>query len=486
MAAEIRPDLILLDHQLPGTTGIEVCKKIIQIPECQNIPFVVSSTLRKQAYVEYMDVPNVVDSLPKPFKPELLKMTVANALETGAMVIASQTNGTAVPEVVGETDQPALSGDFRWLGLREVIDFLNNGRKDGMLEVETEKNRICFFLSDGRIQGVVSASYDPSDVAAQLPETMKELSPLLQFTMSSGTSTRVEGLMELMDKKVLDPRMLKTLLRQQAAVLTRYCFLNNPVNFSFLPQRTPPSLFRKAAIDCCLSAILIDGAISASTTDEPATDMGWVRNSLRGQNLDRSGLSASHIQLLACVDSTPKSAAELAAKTGLSRSEVVAVLEGLLLSDWVENKAMAETQTMVVYETDADGANVMRAVIEDSSCNWTGNVVRDEFSFQLLLKRKSPDVVFVAVGGEHELDLPPKLKSSTLLDGNQAVILVAADEAAECRLAESLRSLPLLRRPFNRTDVLSVLQNVSRPDVAPAAVKDVVLAECTAVLGANS
>ena len=73
-----------------------------------------------------MDVSNVVDSLPKPFKPELLKMTVANALEVGAMIVSSQYNGTAVPEVVGETDQPALAGDFRWIGLREMIDFLNN------------------------------------------------------------------------------------------------------------------------------------------------------------------------------------------------------------------------------------------------------------------------------------------------------------------------------------------------------------------------
>jgi CheY-like chemotaxis protein len=160
MAREFVPDLILLDHQLPGTTGIEVCRQIIDFAECSHIPFVVSSTLRKQAYVEYLDVSNVVDSLPKPFKPELLKMTVANALETGAMIVSSQKNGTAIPEVVGETEQPALSGDFRWLGLREVIDFLNNGRKDGMLEVETARNRVCFFLKDGRIQGIVSPSFD--------------------------------------------------------------------------------------------------------------------------------------------------------------------------------------------------------------------------------------------------------------------------------------------------------------------------------------
>ena len=41
MAREIKPDLILLDHQLPGTTGLEVCRKIIQFEECRHIPFVV-------------------------------------------------------------------------------------------------------------------------------------------------------------------------------------------------------------------------------------------------------------------------------------------------------------------------------------------------------------------------------------------------------------------------------------------------------------
>ena len=29
MAATLHPDLILLDHQLPGTTGDEVCKRLL-------------------------------------------------------------------------------------------------------------------------------------------------------------------------------------------------------------------------------------------------------------------------------------------------------------------------------------------------------------------------------------------------------------------------------------------------------------------------
>ena len=460
MAREFVPDLILLDHQLPGTTGIEVCRQIIDFPECSHIPFVVSSTLRKQAYVEYLDVSNVVDSLPKPFKPELLKMTVANALETGAMIVSSQKNGTAIPEVVGETEQPALSGDFRWLGLREVIDFLNNGRKDGMLEVETTRNRVCFFLKDGRIQGIVSPSFDTADVASQLPASMKELSPLLQFTMSSGTSTRVDGQVELIDKKVLDPRMLRTLLRHQAAVLTRYCFLNNPQSFSFLPERTPPALFSKAAIDSCLAAILVDGALNCSPGESPSAEahVGWVRNGLRGQNMDRTGLSAKHVQLLSHLDSTPKNTAEIAVRSGLTCNEAGRVLEGLLITEWVETKVLTPTRTLVAYEPEGQNAELLRAVIEDPKSGWTGNVVRDEFSLQLLLKRKSPDVVLIAVQGEHELGLPEKLLERTVLNGDRKVILVAPAEPSP-PLASSLLLLPVLRRPYSNEDVLSALNH---------------------------
>lgn len=460
MACEIKPDLILLDHQLPGTTGIEVCKQIISVPECIHIPFIVSSTLRKQAYVEYMDVPNVVDSLPKPFTPDLLKMTVANALETGALIVSSQTNGTAIPEVVGETDQPALSGDFRCLGLREVIDFLNNGRKDGMLEVETERNRVCFFLKGGRIQGVVSPSFDTADIAAQLPESMKELSALLQFTMSSGTSTRADGLVELLDKKVVDPRMLRTLLRHQAAVLTRYCFLNNPLSFSFSPERTSPALLQKAAIDCCLPAILVDGARTASADENPPpkADVGWVRNGLRGQNLDRAGLSAKHVQLLSQLDSRPKNTAELAALSGLSRNDAGFVLEGLLLSEWVETKTLKPTRTLVAYDPEASGAAILKGVIEDAESGWTGNVVRDEFSLQLLLKRKSPDVVLIAVQGEDILDLSEKLQEARKLNSNCKTILVAP-AAPSAPLADSLQSLPVVRHPYSSRDVLDALNN---------------------------
>jgi len=492
LASEVQPDLILLDHQLPGTTGIEVCRKIIAKAECSHIPFVVSSTLRKQAYVEYMDVPNVVDSLPKPFTPDLLKMTVANALETGALIVSSQANGTAVPEVVGETEQPALSGDFRWLGLREVIDFLNNGQKDGMLVVETERNRVCFFLGNGRIQGVVSPSFDPAEIAARLPASMKELSPLLQFTMSSGTSTRVDGLVELMDKKMLDPRMLRTLLRHQAAVLTRYCFQNSPQNFSFLPDQTAPSLFAKAAVDSCLAAILVDGAMNdrmdngEASSPAAAARTGWVRNTLRGQNLDRAGLSAKHVQLLTHLDATPRNSAEIGVRAGLSSAETERVLQGLLLAEWVQTTVLTPNQTLVAFEPDVPGAEVIRGVIEEPKSGWTGNVVRDEFSLQILLKRKSPDAVLVAVQGEAVLDLPEKLRDSEILNGDRRIILVVPEDASQ-PLAESIQHLPVLRRPYQKSNLESILNSDSMPiDVPAELIRSATATEATlAVTGVN-
>jgi CheY-like chemotaxis protein len=73
LAMEIRPDLILLDHQLPGTTGYDVCCQLVASPELRQIPVVVSSTLRKKAYAEYVELDNVVDMLPKPYTEELLR-----------------------------------------------------------------------------------------------------------------------------------------------------------------------------------------------------------------------------------------------------------------------------------------------------------------------------------------------------------------------------------------------------------------------------
>ena len=151
-AASEQPDLIILDHQLPGTTGYEVCCKLLANPVTAGIPIVASSTLRKKAYSEYVDCDNVVDMLPKPYKPEVLVATVENAMDTAAMIVKSQSDGSAVPEVIDEQGEADLSGSFGCFGLREVIDLINNGSKTGLLEVVTADFRVYIFSDRGRIQ----------------------------------------------------------------------------------------------------------------------------------------------------------------------------------------------------------------------------------------------------------------------------------------------------------------------------------------------
>ena len=120
-AQELQPDVILLDHQLPGTTGSTVCQQLLESPSLRNTPVVISSTLRKRAYAEYTDLPNAVDMLPKPYTADLLATTISNALDTGKLVVRSQVEGTAVPEVIEAVGEPDLSGTFHQFHFRAYL-----------------------------------------------------------------------------------------------------------------------------------------------------------------------------------------------------------------------------------------------------------------------------------------------------------------------------------------------------------------------------
>ena len=245
MASDDSPDLILLDHQLPGVTGYEVCCQLFENPLTKNIPVVCSSTLRKKAYAEYTELDNVIDMLPKPYTPELLCTIVANALETAAMIVSSQAGGTAVPEVINELAEGELGGSFDCFSLREVIDFLNNGQKKGVLEVDLGRSRVAVHLKEGRIQAITASGIDQDLITGDLPPAIRDLAPMVKFTIRGKKCTEVDGLVELLDNKVLDSRLLKQLLRHQAAVLINHCFSQKPTQFRFDTRQTLPSLFQK-------------------------------------------------------------------------------------------------------------------------------------------------------------------------------------------------------------------------------------------------
>ncbi len=398
LAGEVNPDLVLLDHQLPGTTGHNVATQLSETEGLCHIPVVISSTLRKKAYAEYIDLDNVVDMLPKPYTEELLQTTVANAIETAAMIVGSQSQGSAVPEIIHALDEAALTGSLACFGLRELLDFLNNGRQVGVLEVEGGQTRIRFHLEKGRIQGVYAHGIHPGEVermASRLPKSLANLAPVLKMTIGGRSCTEVDGFVQLLDQKVLDPRLMSKLLRFQAAMLVRFAFTQKLDVFRFEAGHAPNALHKSLPLDISLLALLVEAAIYNQEVPHGDENSTYVRRAIRGQNLDRAGLAARHMNVLNVL-SDPKDTQELVHALGWDEDEVRQVLHGFELAELVERRAHVNSAKFVVFEPDANHAQSLRASLEESDNRYSGKVVRDKLALQLVLKRTIPHTLVFA------------------------------------------------------------------------------------------
>ncbi len=432
LAEEIRPDLILLDHQLPGTTGFEVCQQLAASSTLKTIPVVVSSTLRKKAYVEYADLDNVVDMLPKPYTENLLRTTVENAIETAAMIVESQTKGSAVPEIIGETSEPDLAGRFGVFGIREVVDFLNNGSKQGILEIEAERLRLWIYLDRGRVQGISATGLQPEEtqlIVERLPESLVRLSEVLRLTIAGRGTAEFDGFVQLMDKRVLDPRLTAKLLRFQAAMLIGLAMNRKLKGYQFRASANFPSLQRDLPLEISLMGLLVENALHCDLADIGADEasLRFVRRAIRGQNLDRAGLSAKHMKVMNLL-SEPRSVDELQKRLGWQREEVRRVLFGFVAADILECKRDESEGKFVAYETNSVAAAQLRAGLKQASGRFVGKIVRDTLTLQLLVKRSRPDAVFFAVDTPQSCDAIREAYTSAqeAFGGSRKIVLAPA------------------------------------------------------------
>lgn len=449
-AGEIKPDMILLDHQLPGTTGTEVCKQLMADPELAKIPVVISSTLRKQAYVEYADSSNVVDMLPKPYTEELLLTTVSNALSTGTMVVNSQAMGTAVPEVVQELGEADFQGVFRSFSIREVLDFLNNGRKQGSLEVEAGHNRYSIHLANGRVQGITSTGTPVDEIVGRLPDSLSELAPVLRVTLGKGGG-ELDGIVDLLNTKVLDPRLLRKLLRHQAAVLLTKCFTEQLKGFRFDSERQAPPLYQRLQLDVSALALLIEGAMTADSATLPSRGPNTIvaRQPIRGQNLDRAGLSAHQTRIFGKL-AAPQSTEALARDLGWSEDEVHRVIYGLELAQLVACKDAGDTKTVIVLEGDLEIANRLKTAFAGSD-SYQVQVIQDVTAFKILAQRSSPNAVVFDTTLDGATDALQALR--TQLGPQVAWIASGADETVQGQYSTN----GWVARPYTAEDLLNAL-----------------------------
>jgi two-component system cell cycle response regulator len=82
MAADLLPDLILLDIDLPLVTGFEVCRKLKEEPKTAQIPIIfLTGAAEVYTKVQGFDL-GAVDYVTKPFEPAELRARVRAALRT--------------------------------------------------------------------------------------------------------------------------------------------------------------------------------------------------------------------------------------------------------------------------------------------------------------------------------------------------------------------------------------------------------------------
>jgi two-component system LytT family response regulator len=98
---ELKPDLVMLDVQMPGMTGFEVIRTIG--PE--RMPAVVFTTAYDQFAVRAFEV-NAVDYLLKPFDDERFAITIARAKKAVRHAHAGELSRRLV-ELLEKTDSPA-------------------------------------------------------------------------------------------------------------------------------------------------------------------------------------------------------------------------------------------------------------------------------------------------------------------------------------------------------------------------------------------
>ncbi len=460
MAGEHRPDMILLDHQLPGTTGFDVCQILIADPELSKIPVVISSTLRKRAYVEYADLSNVVDMLPKPYTEELLLTTVGNALDTGQMIVSSQADGTAIPEVINQQGESDLSGTFQGFSIREVIDFLNNGKKNGTLEIEGQHKRYSIYLNAGRVIGIASTGVPAEEVVDRLPESLNELAPVLNVTMGR-SGAALESILDLLNTEVLDPRLLRKLLRHQAAVLLVNCFGEELKSFRFDGRKEVPSLFERLPLDVSVLALLVEGAITRRADELPeiSGSESFSRRPIRGQNLDRAGLTAKQSMVLGQLTSA-RTLSELGEAIDGSNSELRAVLYGFELAELIECSGGGgeSPRRVVVYESEAAVANAIKKAFDGHS-GYEMTVVNDATAARLVARRTSPDVVVVDAT---DLQVFGELRAAVTSD---RTLWVATNDDGTVPKGASVA----IERPFGPEKLLEVL---GRSDCSDGLVND--------------
>jgi CheY-like chemotaxis protein len=462
LARALQPQLILLDHQLPGTTGDEVCRRLLEDEATARIPVVISSAMRNRAYAQYTEYSNVVDQIPKPFTPELLKSGVANALQTGPMIVQAQRTGCAVPEAVGEVHDALLEGKAEAFPPLALLDFLNNHQQSGRLTLEVGKDRVRFALAGGRVQAVYSPTIHAERLEGWLPAELADLGPLLALTLGEQQDASMAGLIKLLERSLSDPRRLRALLRFQASALTFLAMTGEPGKFAFERATGLPPMFQAFPLQSSVPALVVDGVRYGAPALDAREWQGLVfaRRSPRGGNPDRTGLAPAAIKIHTLLDGA-RSLGEVAQQSGLELAEVAAAARGLEMAGLVERRAPADSDSILVVEDDPETVRVIRQALGAEGGRYQLKIVHDRIAAQLLLRRQAFHLVLASMDRPEQEAFFRSCKQQHA-SGTRYVGILNIQEESELARLDALGLDGVLQRPVAESDLVATVQHLLR------------------------
>lgn len=119
-----RPDLIFLDHIMPGIDGFEALRQLKQDPETAAIPVIICSSNEGEAFVSEAREQGAVDVLPKPPTPELLQRVLASVEQQASEQAIAQSLAAALPADDAANAEPAPPAADYSAELAELRDLL--------------------------------------------------------------------------------------------------------------------------------------------------------------------------------------------------------------------------------------------------------------------------------------------------------------------------------------------------------------------------